>query len=74
MHVAAVDVGECVTEIVGSGGGGENLSAGADLHGRKRRAVRTNFLMLQPVWVSIHWETARAANTMVRWASIDSRL
>ena len=39
-----------------------------------QEAVRTNFLMLQPVWCSIQWLTARAANTMLRWASMESRV
>jgi hypothetical protein len=30
--------------------------------------------MDQPVWFSIQRLTARAANTMVRWASMESRL
>jgi hypothetical protein len=30
--------------------------------------------MVQPVIVSILWLTARAANTIVRWASMESRL
>jgi hypothetical protein len=33
---------------------------------RWERAVWMNFLMLQPVVVSIRWVTARAAKTMVR--------
>jgi hypothetical protein len=32
------------------------------------RAVRTTSRMDQLVWRSIHRETARAANTIVRWA------
>jgi hypothetical protein len=28
----------------------------------------------QPVWCSIHLLTASAANTIVRWASIESRV
>jgi len=36
--------------------------------------VRTNFLIDQPVWASIQRLTARAANTTVRWASMESRL
>jgi len=31
---------------------------------RQRRAVRTNFLIDQPVWASIHRLTASAANTI----------
>jgi hypothetical protein len=41
---------------------------------RYRRAVLTNFLIDQPVWASIHLLTARAANTIVRCASMESRL
>ncbi len=41
---------------------------------RYRRAVLTNLRIDQPVWRSIQWLTARVANTMVRWASIESRL
>lgn len=40
---------------------------------RQRRVVRTNRLMLQPVWCSIQWVTARAAKTTLRSASVDSR-
>jgi len=40
---------------------------------RYRRAVFTNLRIDQPVWCSIQRLTARAANTMVRWASIESR-
>jgi hypothetical protein len=40
----------------------------------KRRAVRTNFLIDQPVVSSTQRVMARAVNTMFRWASIDSRL
>jgi len=36
--------------------------------------VLTNFLMDQPVVSSIQRATARAANTIVRWASIESRV
>lgn len=39
---------------------------------RWRGVVRTNFLMLQPVTSSIQRLTARAASTMVEWASIES--
>jgi hypothetical protein len=41
---------------------------------RQRRAVFTNLRMDRPVWLSIHRLTARAAKTIVRWASIESRL
>jgi hypothetical protein len=39
----------------------------------RRRAVRTNFRIDQPVACSVQRLTARAANTMVRWASMESR-
>ncbi len=41
---------------------------------RSRRAVLTNFLIDQAVCVSVHLLTASAANTMIRWASMESRL
>src|SRR5260370_26033001 len=41
---------------------------------RYRRAVVRKRLMLQPVMFSIQRDMARAANTMVRCASIDSRV
>jgi hypothetical protein len=41
---------------------------------RYRRAVLTNMRIDQPVWRSIQRLTASAAKTMVRWASIESRL
>jgi len=41
---------------------------------RQRRAVLTNLRMDQPAWRSIRRLTARAAKTMVRWASIESRV
>ena len=41
---------------------------------RQRRTVLTNFLIDQPVRCSIRRETTRAAKTIVRWASINSRL
>ena len=41
---------------------------------RKRRAVLINFLIDQLVCASIHLLTATAAKTMVRWASMESRL
>ena len=41
---------------------------------RQRRAVRTDFMIDQPVCSSTRRPTARAANTMVRWASMESRL
>jgi AAA domain (Cdc48 subfamily)/C-terminal, D2-small domain, of ClpB protein/Caspase domain len=41
---------------------------------RRQWAVRTNFVILRPVVVSIQWLTARAASTMVRCASMGSRL
>jgi len=40
---------------------------------RQRRAVRTNFLIDQPVWASIQRLTARAANTTVRVAVASSQ-
>jgi hypothetical protein len=39
----------------------------------RQRAVRTNYLIDQPVWALIRPLTARAAKTIVRWASMDSR-
>src|SRR3954453_5323360 len=41
---------------------------------RWRRRVWTSFLIEVPVVRSSQWLTARAAITMVRWASMDSRL
>jgi hypothetical protein len=47
------------------------------LYGRgltKEEVVVTNVLIVQPVVFSIKRDTARAANTMVRWGSIESRV
>ena len=35
--------------------------------------MRTNFLMDRLAQSSMNWVTARAAKTMVRWASMESR-
>ena len=55
-------------------GGGDGVAAGLDFDGAVRRAVRANLRIDQPVWFSIQRLMARAANTMVRWASMESRL
>lgn len=64
-----------MAEVVGEGvGGGEVCRPAWISIVGYRRAVLTNLLMDQPVRASIHRLTARAANTMVRCASMESRL
>ena len=48
--------------------------SGADLDGPLAAAVRTTFLIVQPMASSIQRLTASPGNSMVRWASIESRL
>ena len=55
-------------------GGGDDAVAGLDRDGAERRVVLTNLRIGQLVWCSIRQLTARAANTIVRSASMESRL
>ncbi len=49
--------------IGGGFGGGDGLFSGLDRNGSD--APSYDFLMLQPVWFSIRWLIARAANATV---------
>jgi len=69
------DLGQGLLEVVGEGvGGGDGVRAGLDGDGAVAAGGADEFLMLQPVVVSIQWLTARAAKTMVRCASMESRV
>lgn len=59
-------------ELGGVVGGSLRLAADLDRDGAAAAGLRTNFLMLQPVWCSRRL-TARAGNTMARQPSIDTR-
>jgi hypothetical protein len=73
--VVAVDSVEGLAEVVGEGPAAVMVCRPAwGSMVRYRRAVLTNFLIVQPVCASIQRLTARAAKTMVRWASMESRL
>lgn len=48
--------------------------AGPDMDGAVAAAGADEVLIDQPVGPSIQWDTAKVANTMVRWASMESRL
>jgi len=52
-------------------GGGDGVGTGLEFDSAVA-AVRTNLLIDQPVRYSIQRLTARAANTIVRWASMES--
>ena len=70
-----VDGVEGSAEVVGEGVcGGDGLPSGLDLDGAVAAGGLTNFLIDQPVCASIHMLTARAANTIMRCASMESRL
>jgi hypothetical protein len=70
-----VDGVEGLTEVLGKRvGGGDDVLAGLDLDGAVAAGSLDDFLIDQPVRASNHRLTARAANTIVRWASIESRL
>jgi hypothetical protein len=69
-----VNLVEGCPEVVGQGvGGGNDVVPGLDLDGAVAAGVLVNLRMDQPAWCSIQRLTARAANTMLRWASIESR-
>jgi hypothetical protein len=71
--VGVVDLGEGVSEFAGNGvGGGDGVRVGLDCDGAVAAGSSDELLMLQPVVVSIQWLTARAADTLVRWASMES--
>jgi hypothetical protein len=69
-----MDAVEGVAQVVGQWvGGSDGVGTGRNFDGAGAAVVRVNFLTGQPVLSSIQRLTARAANTMVRWASIELR-
>jgi hypothetical protein len=73
-----ITLGEVVEDglgVVGDARGrGDLLGAEAEVAVRSGRSAWTIFLMLTPVRACASRETASAANTMVRWASMLSRI
>ena len=75
LTYVAVDVVEGLIEVGGQGvGGGDGMAAGSDFDGVVAAGGADEFLIDQPVWFSIQRLTAKAAKTMIRWASIESRV
>jgi hypothetical protein len=60
--------------VVQACAGVEDVVAGLDGDAAVAAQGLHEFLIDQPVWRSSQWLTARAAITMVRWASMESRL
>jgi hypothetical protein len=74
VQLICCELVEGCLEFGGQGvGGSDGVRAGLDLDGVIAVGVLTDLQMDQPVWCSIQRWTASAANTMVRWASIESR-
>jgi hypothetical protein len=60
-----------LAEVVGDRvGGSHDVGAGQDLDGLAAAGGLDELAIDQPVWCSMKRLTARAAKTMVRWASI----
>jgi hypothetical protein len=71
----AVDVVKGLSEVGGQGvGGGDGVVVDLDFDGAVAAGGADEFLIDQPVWFSIQRLTAKAAKTMVRWASSESRV
>jgi hypothetical protein len=54
-------------------GGGDDVAAGLELDAAVAAGGADELRMGQLVWRSIQRERARAASTIVRWASMESR-
>jgi hypothetical protein len=69
-----VDAVAGVADVAGHRvGGGDGVGAGLDLDGLVAAGGAGELLIDHPVPSSIHLLTAKAAKTIVRWASIESR-